>query len=255
MSEAFRFSAQLEDDHITHLLWDYGCQGLMQDGDELVAYFPTRQDLPLAGRWESVAHDGYLEAYYASLQAVYLQRLVVAPTHNEVRLTAGQKVLWLDPGMAFGSGHHETTRLALEQLEQLLLVGKHVLDVGAGSGILAIAADLLGAASSQGIDNDPLTIPIAQDNAALNLSRASFVEATLDTVAECSTDVIIANLFAELHIELMADYQRVLKAGGTVILTGILQSKLAAVQQAFEQIFHNGSVSTVGEWALVAGKA
>lgn len=254
MSEAFRLTAQLEDEHITDLLWDYGCRGLMQDGAELIAYFPNRQDLPLSGYWETVADDGYLEAYYASLQPVYLQRLIIAPTHSKVTLTAGQKALWLDPGMAFGSGHHETTRLALAALEQLPLAGKHVLDVGAGSGILAIAADLLGAEVVLGIDNDPLTIPVAQDNAALNLSRASFLEATLDSQANSSVDVLLANLYAELHSELMADYHRVLKAGGTLILTGILHTKAEAVEQVFHQHFGSASVMTDGEWVLLAGQ-
>ena len=201
---------------------------------------------------EQLEPQDYVERYYAELQPVYLQTLVVAPTHSAVTVTGGQKVLWLDPGMAFGTGHHETTRLALRELERHPLAGKHVLDVGAGSGILAIAADLLGAVSAHGLDTDPDTLSVAEANRDLNRSRATFALGALPDAAGRSADVLVANLFAELHVELCGEYRRALKPGGNLIVTGILHDKLPAVEAALTVCFEVGAGGDRdGEWALL----
>ena len=233
------------------LLWQAGCEGVWQDGDEVVAYFPDRQALPVAGAWAPADDEDYLARYYADLKPVYLKTLVVAPTHTEVGLSAGQKPLWLDPGMAFGSGHHETTYLALQALEALTLRDKDVLDIGAGSGILALAADLLGCRSAEGIDIDEATLSVAEENARLNRSRAVFEHATLANVAAESADVIIANLYAELHQQLEPDYTRVLRSEGELIVTGILEAKLPGVVAVLETSFTLLETRTKNEWALV----
>ena len=172
---AFRTDGRLDHfDPISDLLWDHGCVGILEDRTDLVAYFPSKRPLPLDGRWEQPDDTDYLAAYFASLKPIRLDGLVIAPTHRKVRLTVGEKVLWLDPGMAFGSGHHETTQLALGALAALDLRGRRVLDVGSGSGILAIAADLMGAAQAEGLDIDAATIAVAEANAEMNRSRATF---------------------------------------------------------------------------------
>lgn len=253
MKAAFRMKGYLEArDADTDLLWRLGCEGLWQDGESIVAYFPSRLELPFGGIWEDAEAQDDLERYYAGLQPVYLNTLVVAPTHSEVLLKGGQKVLWLDPGMAFGTGHHETTRLALRELERLELSNKHVLDVGAGSGILAIAADLLGAATAHGLDTDPATIPVAEANGKLNRSTATFALGTLQDAPAASADIVVANLFAELHVELCGDYRRVVKPKGNLIVTGILHEKIPEVEAALTACFEVGAVVTDGEWALLS---
>jgi ribosomal protein L11 methyltransferase len=248
VSEAFRTKGTLEGLEST-LLWDYGCQGVWQDGEDLVAYFEKRFDLPLDGFWETTDDQHYIKQYYETLQPIYLEKLVVAPTHTEVTLKAPQKVIWLDPGMAFGTGHHETTRMALEALEGLELKDKTLLDVGSGSGILTIASDFLGA-NSHGIDIDAATILIAQENARLNNSRATFVEGTLEGVPDESADVIIGNLFAELHVILAFHYARVLRKDGNLIITGILSEKSEKVKEALAHFFEITDEQTMNEWTL-----
>ena len=251
MSEVFRFTGSL-DDPATDQLWEFGCEGLWQDGAEVVASFPTRLELPLVGRWEEPDGEDYLQRYFESLQPVHLTHLVVAPTHTDVTLSAGQKPLWLDPGMAFGTGHHETTRLALSALESLDLTNKDVLDVGAGSGILTIAADLLGAKNSHGVDIDPETLPVAETNAKLNRARATFAFGTLQDEPEQGADVVVANLFAELHVILASEYRRAIREEGRLLVTGILVEKLDSVCEALTPLFNLTGTVTDGEWALVA---
>lgn len=238
----------------TVLLWQAGCSAIEQDGAELVAYFPQRLNLPLLGRWEEVPEADWLERYYAELKPVVLSRLMVAPSHCTVEPQSGQLVIRLDPGMAFGTGHHPTTRLALEALSHLALPGKTVIDVGAGSGILAIAADLLGAAVAYGLDNDPLTVPIARDNARLNGSRANFYLGVLaEATPAASTDVLVANLFAELHQQLAPHYRRVLRPDGELILSGIMSERLPAVVAALEPL-EATAVTQEDGWALLCAR-
>ena len=250
MSEVFRFAGSLDDPE-TDQLWALGCEGLWQDGAEVVASFPERLELPLNGKWESDDGEDYLQNYYETLQPVYLEHLVIAPTHAEVTLVVGQKPLWLDPGMAFGTGHHETTRLALSALESLDLTDKDVLDVGAGSGILTVAADLLGAKSARGVDIDPDTLPVAEVNNRLNRARAVFAFGTLQDEPDHSADVVVANLFAELHVILVNEYRRVIRAEGQLLVTGILVEKLESVQAALATAFDLTDTVTDGEWVLV----
>ena len=256
--KAFRIGGDLDTDAETAaLLWDHGCRGLMQEGADIVAYFDREVDLPVDGAWEPVDEVDWLEAYFAGLQSVDVGPLVVAPTHAEVSLRAGQKPLWLDPGMAFGTGHHETTRLILRSLGAADLRGRAVLDVGAGSGILAIAADLLGAADALGVDNDPETIPVARANAELNRSRARFVQATLadapgprrlDGGKGDRWDAIVANLFAELHARLMDGYADHLADDGVLWLSGIADDKLDVVLAAIPPTLSLTSQTSDGPW-------
>lgn len=250
---AFRFRADLEDDPPEALpLWEAGCRGMQQEGDEVVAWFDEEVPLPIPGRWEAADDTDWLAAYREGLDAVRIGTLVVAPTHREVTLTAGQRVLWLDPGMAFGTGHHETTRMALDALERTILVDRRVLDVGAGSGILAIAADLLGAASSMGLDVDEATVPVARENARLNRSRARFEVGTLDAWrAGNEADVVVANLFAELHERLLPAYERALDAAGTLLLTGILAERAEIVTGAVPDGLRVTERMRDGGWVLL----
>ena len=261
MSHTFRTRAEhgLEGAEAA-LLWEHGCSGIVEDGDSLVAWFDERVELPLEGTWAEADTTDYLARYYEEVGPVTVGPVVVAPTHQSVTLEPGQKPLWLDPGMAFGSGHHETTHALLLQLSRMDLAGRTVLDIGAGSGILALAADLLGAGSVTGIDNDPATVPVAAGNARLNRSRAQFVHAALAEFkgrdpfavdpatgaplvewrvgdspafrAERPFDIVIANLFAALHVQLMPAYGEQLVAEGWLVLSGIMLNQAAEVRAA-----------------------
>lgn len=252
MRAAFRMPGTLEHPD-TGRLWDYGATGVLEDGDSVVAYFDAPVNLPFDGAWEEVDSRDWVAEYHQTLTPIPIGRLLVAPTHHTVTLSAGQRPLWLDPGMAFGSGHHETTYLALAGLERLDLRGKRVLDVGSGSGILAIAADLLGAAEAEGLDIDPETVPVAAANARLNLSRAHFSASTL-SAAIPPADVLVANLFAELHAELAADYVRALKPGGVLLATGILETRRDVAYEALARGFGEVETEQKGEWLLLRAR-
>ncbi len=250
---AFRMVGSAEDPDAARL-WDYGCTGILEEAGELVAYFGAPVALPFEGRWEAVGDTDWVADYHRTLQPVPIGRLVVAPTHHAVTLHAPQRPLWLDPGMAFGSGHHETTYLALSALEQTSLRGLRVLDVGSGSGVLAIAADLLGAADAEGLDIDPDTVPVAEANAVLNFSKAHFSVGTL-AAGPKPADVIVANLFAELHVELAPAYRAALRPGGVLFATGILAEREHVARDALQALFGELETETKGEWLLLKARA
>jgi ribosomal protein L11 methyltransferase len=167
------------------------------------------------------------------------RRLVIRPTWRRHRATVGDLVLALDPGMAFGTGLHPTTRLCLAALERLAdrggIEGRAVLDVGCGSGILAIAAVRLGAASALGVDTDPIAIEATTANARRNriARRIHAREGSIPTAAG-PFDVVLANLIASLLVRLAPELGGELAPGGTLLASGILADREAEVHDAFE---------------------
>jgi ribosomal protein L11 methyltransferase len=246
----YRGSARHAEGALALTLWEAGARAVAEEGEDLVAYFEGPvADVPAGGSWERVDDRDYVAEYFAALDPVDVGAIVIAPTHRPVTLTVTQRVLWLDPGMAFGTGHHESTRLVLACLGRLDLMGRSVLDVGAGSGILAIAADTLGAATAFGIDVDADTLPIATTNAARNRSRATFAVGDFtDFVSDRAFDVVVANLVAELHVRFMGAYASVLRPGGDLVLSGIVEGRLAAVTGALAPPLVEVGRSSEGVW-------
>ncbi len=160
------------------------------------------------------------------------ERLVVVPSWLEHTPAPDDVVLHLDPGMAFGTGLHPTTRLCLRLLESHARAGVRLLDVGCGSGILAIAAAKLGAAPVLAIDNDPVAVEVAQQNAARNDVSAQ-VAVRLDSLGaeprpphyDACYEVVVANIIADVLIATSRDLAAALVPGGTLISSGIIDHR------------------------------
>ncbi len=166
------------------------------------------------------------------------EKLMICPTWEEAPETAGRALLHIDPGMAFGTGGHDTTRLVLETLERYVHGGETLLDVGCGSGILSIAALLLGAGSAVGVDIDALAVKTAMENGELNgLHAPDYVirQGNLVDAVEGIYDVVAANIVADAIIALSADIRPFLKPGGVYIMSGIIDTREADVLAALEQ--------------------
>lgn len=153
------------------------------------------------------------------------QKLLVVPSWLEEPPTDRQ-VLRLDPGAAFGTGTHASTRLCLELLEPYACGAESVLDLGCGSGILALAAKLLGAGTVTGIDSDAVAVKVSRENARLNALNVTFVQADLRADSLCGqppADLVLANLTAGLLIELSGQLPQL--ACGRVIVSGIVKER------------------------------
>jgi ribosomal protein L11 methyltransferase len=169
------------------------------------------------------------------------RRLVIRPTWRRHRARLDDVVLALDPGMAFGTGLHPTTRLCLAAVEALadrgIMAGARVLDVGCGSGILAIAALKLGAISTLGLDTDPIAIEATEANARRN-ALARRLHARLGSLpsGEPAFDIVLANLIAGLLVPLAASLLDELRPGGSLLASGIFVDREAEVASAFEAV-------------------
>ncbi|GIW39308.1 MAG: ribosomal protein L11 methyltransferase [Meiothermus sp.] len=211
-------------------LFELGARGLEEKPGEVWAYFPERIELPFPGEWQELPDTDWLEAYKRDLQPVRAGPFVVlAPWHT---WEGPEKRIVIEPGMAFGTGHHETTRMALATLAERVEPGMRVLDLGTGSGILAIGAALLGA-EALGIDIDPAVIPQATENARRNQVKVQFQVGSLDDIAG-PFDLVVANLYAELHAYFAQKYRGLFGVCGTLILTGILAEREGIVTSALE---------------------
>jgi len=184
-------------------------------------------------------------------------RIVIKPTWEEYSKTEGELVIELDPGMAFGTGTHETTSMCIRALEEYVTPDKTVFDIGCGSGILSIVAAKLGAHRVIGGDFDEVAVKVANENVALN-----GVEGVVDIrlgnlleVVEGSADIVVANIIADVIIMLSKDVPKIIKPGGIFISSGIIHEKLDLVQEA---LVSNGfdilKVEKLGEWAAVVSK-
>lgn len=164
-------------------------------------------------------------------------KLTICPSWEEYRAGPEEMVISLDPGSAFGTGEHATTALCLKLLSEMNLAGRSFLDLGCGSGILAIAAAKFGVASCEAIDIDSDAVQVAFDNAAQN-DCASLIDCHAGELKDARLeryDVIAANILAEIHLLLAEDYAKKLAPGGHLILGGIIRHKADEVKAALEK--------------------
>ena len=162
-------------------------------------------------------------------------------------------IVRLDPGLAFGSGTHATTALCLEWLESLDLRGKSVLDVGCGSGILAIAALKLGAAHAVGIDNDPQALLASRDNAERNAVAERLSVFMPDAAADAQYDVVVANILASALDALADSIAGRVKPGGKLALSGILDGQQDELLARYAAWFDDLRVSQREDWLRIDG--
>lgn len=188
--------------------------------------------------FELIEEQNWAEAWKQHYQPILIgQRLLVLPAWLE-NTHPDRIPLLLDPGMAFGTGTHPTTRLSLEALEQHLQPGCHVLDLGTGSGILAIAAVKLGASRVLGVDIDPVAIESAQNNLLRNKVESQ-VDLEKGSLQDCPPntkfDLVVANILTPILLQLLDQglSERVLK-GGLIILSGILDHQIDDVKHAYQ---------------------
>ena len=194
--------------------------------------------------------------YYHPVQVG--EHLVVCPSWEAYDRQPDDVVLTLNPGMAFGTGTHDTTRLCMELLEKYITPQDTVLDVGCGSGILAITAALLGANKIIGCDIDEVAVKVAGENAALNgvQDRIAFHQGDLTSQVEGSFQIICVNIVADVIIRLSEDAGRYLAKDGIFITSGIIDTREQDVLNALEQNgFQVIERRTSGGWVALACKA
>ncbi len=258
--------------------------GIMVDEIEARETWPTIESLLLsvgvpAGivpAMRPLADADWRDSYKAHFHAWQFGRLHWVPVWERATfvLPPGDAVLWLDPGLAFGTGNHETTRLCVERLVTLAEESElsnlkpntlnpkltpprreaRVVDAGCGSGILALSAALLGFEKVIGFDNDPEAVRVSEENATLNgmAGRVRFLAADLVTgLTGVEADIIMANIQADVLMRFAQVLVVAVAPGGTLVLSGILAGENPDVRRAFEVITPGWTVNArvMGEWS------
>jgi ribosomal protein L11 methyltransferase len=222
--------------------WDTDLHALKAD---LLAFLPALEEsfgegvASFEGATE-ITDTGWAEKWKEHFKPVGVsRRLVIRPSWEAYEAAAGETILVIDPGQAFGTGTHETTQMCLQLIDDLYASAtphpRRVLDVGTGTGILGIAAAKLGAAEVHGIDNDPLAVEVCAENASVNGVQAVF-RAT-DTPVEKTVgeyDLVIANIIAEILVDMKEALVSRLAPGGRLLLSGILDEKSGWVRTELE---------------------
>lgn len=162
------------------------------------------------------------------------KRIIVTPSWEEYTPVEGEVQMRLDPGMAFGTGTHDTTRLCLELLEEVVTPETRILDVGTGSGILSVGGVLLGASSALGVDIDPVAVKVANENAEINevQDKTEFVCGDLTDKVHGKFEIVTANIVADVIIRLLSTVKNYLLKGGVLIVSGIIDTRADEVENA-----------------------
>lgn len=229
-------------------LSDAGMVGAAEVDGRAAVYFTERlEDLPVAGRWEHLAARDWHECWHAGLAPVRAGRWTLTPSWLA---TGAADELVLDPGQAFGTGHHETTAVCLEALDAIPLEGRTVLDLGTGSGVLAIAAALAGATVTA-VDTDPLAVEAATGNAARNGARVTVAHGSVGVVAGRTFDVVVANLYSATLARLAPALRDVVASDGTLVASGVGNERSHEVRTALEHVGLDVVATAGDEWTLL----
>lgn len=163
------------------------------------------------------------------------EHIIICPSWETYQPKENEKVITLDPGNAFGTGTHATTRLCAQAIEKYVKDGDVVADVGCGSGILGICAIKSGAKFVDAVDNDETAVETAIENAKINRADINFQTATIDVLADKKYDFVASNILHNVLRDIMPDIKRILKIGGKTVLSGILDEKADVVYNALVQ--------------------
>ncbi|MCK5237605.1 MAG: 50S ribosomal protein L11 methyltransferase [Deltaproteobacteria bacterium] len=255
-------------DIAAHIIMEAGSSGVEEiskgSNINIIGFIETEQSLNISQIKKELSKVGYSlsvseynetgweHKWKKGIKPVSVGSFFVRPTWSKAKTPSGKKLIMIDPGMAFGTGTHPTTKLCLKAISEVISVkGKTVLDVGTGSGILAIGAFKLKASKVMGTDNDPVALKVARANTRLNKSSISFSGRNLSSL-KGGFDVVIANIISGTLKELKKELKGKVKKGGALILSGILNNEVDDLQNSFtDDSFIKEKNLKSGEWSAI----
>jgi ribosomal protein L11 methyltransferase len=206
-----------------------------------------RQPIDVELTYEKLQSDDWVSKYQESITPIEIDRFYIHPTWSEPK--EGLLNIAIDPALAFGTGHHPTTATCLKAIAKTVAPDMRVIDVGCGSGILGIAAAKLGAVVDA-CDTDPISITNTQENSLLNQITFNHLWEGSAALAPEQYDVVIANIVADVLVMIATDLKKILKEGGTLILSGILDKYEDKVLKKYSDFSHIERV-TQDEWVTL----
>ena len=261
-------------EEISGYLFAHGCEGINLENDSALIYFSSH-------RWSNEIRLAILEyiqeivPFFSARNIKIIQvsdqdwnknwknyfrpihvtsRIVIKPPWEEYREREKELLVTINPQMAFGTGHHESTQLMIRTLEKWIKPGMHVMDVGTGSGILAIIAEKLGAESVIAFDDDPVALKNAIENARLNSvsEKVNFFLARPENLRPSEYELVLANINRNVLKKYASLFTEFISEGGKLIISGILIRDESIIRQHFEKVgFQLVEKATIKEWLLI----
>ena len=188
---------------------------------------------------EGLNEDEWAESWKQYYKPIKLGKVTIVPAWEEYTASADEVIIRMDPGMAFGTGTHETTRLVMRIMQDEIKGGERVLDVGTGSGILSICASKLGAKSCNAYDIDPVAVKVARENAAadgcdnITVGVSDLLRGV--DLSHGKYDICLANIVADIIIRMMPDIDRYMNDGAPIILSGIIETRAEEVEKVVNE--------------------
>jgi ribosomal protein L11 methyltransferase len=237
---------------------NFNISGIVEENDSVKAYFKEsdwneniREDIEAHlneyrkemdfGDYEiiidTIEEENWNKEWEESIEPIEVsKRIIIKPTWKEIGKIPGQIVIQIDPKMSFGTGHHETTRLCINALEKHLQKDNTILDMGTGTGVIAIAAILLGAKNAFGIDNDEWCYENANENLNINnvTDKIRIILGDQKSIPDQKFDIITSNIDYNTNSELIAIYPKHLNEKGLIILSGLLIDDLDNMKQKIQ---------------------
>lgn len=269
------YTKPFDPDLLSGLMWEFQITGLLENDDH-ISVFTSDNSSANENQFNSslmklkneklidsfriekeiLEDKNWNEIWEKSREVIRVSdRVLIKPTFQEYSAKPDEIVLTIDPKMSFGTGEHQTTKLILRLLEKYVQKEKKVLDVGSGTGILAIAAVKLGASIAVAVDFDEICLENCKENCVLNGVENSVEGLTgeIDVVKENDFDLILANIQKNVLLEIAEKIKSKLKSDGIVILSGLLETDKDAIEEKYHSIgFKTKFIDTKDEWiALV----
>ncbi|MBE0573229.1 MAG: 50S ribosomal protein L11 methyltransferase [Ignavibacteriaceae bacterium] len=259
---------------LSGLMWEFEITGLLENDDHIsvftsdnssaneeqfkVALMKLKNEKLIKSfriEKEILEDKNWNELWEKSREVIRVSdRIVIKPTFKEYSVKSNEIVLTIDPKMSFGTGEHQTTKLILRLLEKYIKRGMKVLDVGSGTGILAIASVKLGASRAVAVDFDEICLENCKENSLINEVNHSvkIITGEIDDVKENDFDLILANIQKNVLLEIAGKIKSKLKSGGVVILSGLLDSDKEAIEEKYHSLdFVTLQLEKMDEWIAV----
>ena len=268
------YSQPFNPDILSGILWEFDISGLLEEDDHLKIFTSEESNISIEAikrTLEKLKKDNLLnsfkiekeeledknwnELWEKSREVIRVSdRIVIKPSFKEYQIKGNEIVLTIDPKMSFGTGEHQSTKLVLRLLEKYVKNGMKVLDVGSGTGVLAIASVKLGAANAVAIDFDETCFDNCNENCLVN-NVENFIgvqTGEIIDIKETNFDLILANIHKNVLIEIADEIKKRIKKNGIVILSGLLNSDQKDIETKYHSIgFRTGQIELMDEWIAV----
>jgi len=260
---------------LSGILWDFDITGLLEDDDHISVFISGNSkdtEVEFNDALNKLKSEKFIESFRIEKEIIedknwnelweksrevirVSDNIVIKPTFKKYSAKQNEIVLTIDPKMSFGTGDHQTTKLILGLLEKYVVRGIKVLDVGSGTGILAIASIKLGASKAVAVDFDEICLDNCKENCVLNEvdDSVEIITGEIDVVKEKDFDLILANIQKNVLLEIADKIKSKLKSGGIVILSGLLEPDKNSIEKKYHSFgFKTKHIEQMDEWIAIA---